>query len=117
MLSEYQGPKLKNVKVETHLFDGLKFSMYTGLLYCTEGQLVDVEITVVSSDPKSKTGDKDKKDLITLWVFCRYVKDLTHVWYRIHANGGTCAQIATNQPQLFVVYGGKTIRMFPSSIS
>ncbi|KAG5647455.1 hypothetical protein DXG03_009386 [Asterophora parasitica] len=26
---------------------------------------------------------------------------------RIHANGGTCAQIATNQPELFIVYGGK----------
>jgi len=25
---------------------------------------------------------------------------------RIYANGGTCAQIATNQPELYVIYGG-----------
>ncbi|KAG6891205.1 hypothetical protein C0995_008457 [Termitomyces sp. Mi166 len=43
------------------------------------------------SDPKSRSGDQDKKDLMKL----------------IHKNGGTCVQIATSQPNLFVVYGGK----------
>ena len=32
--------------------------------------------------------------------------------YRIHANGGTCAQIATNQPNLYIVYGGTVTREF-----
>ncbi|KAF8074989.1 DNA ligase IV [Lyophyllum atratum] len=73
VLPEYQGPKLKGVRVETHLFAGMKF--------------------VVMSDPKSRTGDQDKKELMTL----------------IHANGGTCAQVAANQPLLFIVYGGKVI--------
>ncbi|KNZ74643.1 DNA ligase 4 [Termitomyces sp. J132] len=71
VLPEYQGPKLKGVAVTSHLFGGMKF--------------------VVMSDPKSRTGDQDKKDLMKL----------------IHTNGGTCAQIATSQVNLFVVYGGK----------
>ncbi|KAF8892072.1 ATP dependent DNA ligase domain-containing protein [Infundibulicybe gibba] len=45
---------------------------------------------VVVSDPKSRTGDKDRGDLMKM----------------IHIHGGTCAQIATNHPQLFIVYGG-----------
>ncbi len=32
--------------------------------------------------------------------------------FRIYANGGTCAQIAGNQPDLFVVYGGSITRKF-----
>ncbi|KAG5353805.1 hypothetical protein C0989_001922 [Termitomyces sp. Mn162] len=75
VLPEYQGPKLKGVAVTSHLFGGMKF--------------------VVMSDPKSRTGDQDKKDLMKL----------------IHTNGGTCAQIATSQVNLFVVYGGKVTRM------
>ncbi|KAJ3527652.1 hypothetical protein NMY22_g9703 [Coprinellus aureogranulatus] len=70
MLPEYQGPNLRNVAVTSDLFQGMKF--------------------VVMSDPKSKTGDQDKKDLMKL----------------IHANGGTCAQIARDQPNMYVVYGG-----------
>ncbi|KAG6910034.1 DNA ligase (ATP) [Tephrocybe rancida] len=73
MLPEYQGPKLKSLKVTSQLFNGLKFD------------------EVVMSDPKSRTGDQDKKELMKL----------------IHTNGGTCAQIAMNQAESFVVYGGK----------
>ncbi|TEB36658.1 DNA ligase 4 [Coprinellus micaceus] len=70
MLPEYQGPNLRKVAVTSDLFEGMKF--------------------VVMSDPKSRTGDQDKKDLMK----------------QIHANGGTCAQIARDQPNLYVVYGG-----------
>ncbi|KAJ8521547.1 hypothetical protein ONZ45_g1752 [Pleurotus djamor] len=70
VLPEYQGANLKEVPIEGYLFDGMQF--------------------MVSSDPKSRTGDKDKKDLMKL----------------IHANGGKCVQIAREQPNLFVVYGG-----------
>ncbi|KAF6761657.1 DNA ligase 4 [Ephemerocybe angulata] len=70
MLPEYQGPNLRNVAITSDIFEGTTF--------------------VVMSDPKSKTGDQDKKELMK----------------QIHANGGTCAQIATKQPNLFVVYGG-----------
>ncbi|KAG6857461.1 hypothetical protein H0H87_003528 [Tephrocybe sp. NHM501043] len=71
MLPEYQGPRLRGMQVTSRLFSGLKF--------------------VVMSDPKSRTGDQDKKELMKL----------------IHINGGTCAQIATKQQDLFIVYGGK----------
>ncbi|KAJ3483114.1 hypothetical protein NLI96_g6529 [Meripilus lineatus] len=72
VLPEYQGLKLKDVKVETDLFAGMKF--------------------MVASDPKSRTGDEDKKQLLKL----------------IHANGGSYTQVAANHPNLMVVYGGKT---------
>ncbi|KIM44920.1 hypothetical protein M413DRAFT_442894 [Hebeloma cylindrosporum] len=70
VLSQYQGPKMKGVKVETNIFEGMKF--------------------VVMSDPKSRTGEEDKKDLTK----------------QIYSHGGSCVQIANNQPDLFVVYGG-----------
>lgn len=68
---------------------------------------------VVMSDPKSRTGDQDKKDLMKLLVPSRFlvgVIDLNHA--SIHTNGGTCAQIATNQSNLFVVYGGMVTRRY-----
>ncbi|KAG6812748.1 hypothetical protein H0H92_000794 [Tricholoma furcatifolium] len=70
MLPEYQGPKLRGMAVTSQIFAGKKF--------------------VVMSDPKSRTGDEDKKELMKL----------------IHTNGGTCAQIA-NHPDTIVVYGGR----------
>ncbi|KJA23601.1 hypothetical protein HYPSUDRAFT_66273 [Hypholoma sublateritium FD-334 SS-4] len=72
VLPQYQGPSKKGITVESHIFEGLKF--------------------VVMSDPKSRTGEDEKKTLSKL----------------IYANGGTCAQIvAGDHPELFVVYGGK----------
>lgn len=68
MLPQYQGPSLKDVSVQSDVFDGMKF--------------------VVVSDPKSRTGDQDRKELMKL----------------IHAHGGSCAQIA--KPDMLVVYGG-----------
>ncbi|VDB87968.1 unnamed protein product [Peniophora sp. CBMAI 1063] len=47
---------------------------------------------VVSADPKSKNRDGEKSELLKL----------------IKANGGTFYQIAKNQPDLLVVYGGAT---------
>ncbi|RXW22137.1 hypothetical protein EST38_g3713 [Candolleomyces aberdarensis] len=70
MLPEYQGPNLRKVAVTSDIFEGMKF--------------------VVMSDPKSRTGDQDKKELMK----------------QVHSNGGSCAQIATNQPNLYIVYGG-----------
>ncbi|KAF9563995.1 ATP-dependent DNA ligase [Agrocybe pediades] len=64
------GVKPKDVPMESDLLKGLKFVLF--------------------SDPKSRTGEEDKKELATM----------------IYANGGTCAQIA--KPGLLVVYGGKT---------
>ncbi|TCD60360.1 DNA ligase (ATP) [Steccherinum ochraceum] len=73
VLPEYQGVvDLKKMKKESRLFKGYKF--------------------VVVSDPKSRTGEEDKKDLLKL----------------IHANGGSYAQMVRNQPDTLVVYGGST---------
>ncbi|KAL0953630.1 hypothetical protein HGRIS_004835 [Hohenbuehelia grisea] len=72
VLPQYSGPRLKDVQVKSDLFEGRHF--------------------VVSADPKSRTGDAEKKELMTL----------------IHANGGKCVQIPRDQPKLLVVYDGKT---------
>ncbi|KAF9462872.1 DNA ligase 4 [Collybia nuda] len=72
ILPEYQGFRLKGLKVESDIFENMTF--------------------VVMSDPKSRTGDEDKRTLMKI----------------IHTNGGACTQIATNQPQLFIIYGGKS---------
>ncbi|EGN95003.1 hypothetical protein SERLA73DRAFT_170894 [Serpula lacrymans var. lacrymans S7.3] len=72
MLPEYQGLKLNSIEIESNIFEDIKF--------------------VVSSDPKSRTGDHDKKELMKM----------------IHANGGSCAQVVTNQQPSMVIYGGST---------
>ncbi|KAI0923774.1 DNA ligase (ATP), variant 2 [Taiwanofungus camphoratus] len=73
VLREYQGVKMKDVEVESNLFEGKKF--------------------MVASDPKSGTGEQDKKDLLKL----------------IHENGGRYVQIANKDPNVLVVYGGTSI--------
>ncbi|EIN09548.1 ATP-dependent DNA ligase [Punctularia strigosozonata HHB-11173 SS5] len=75
VLSEYGmgGSRLKDVAVESVLFRGMRF--------------------MVVSDPKSRTGDEDKRDLMKL----------------IHANGGKVAQVVSKKFPTLVVYGGSTI--------
>ncbi|KIK82388.1 hypothetical protein PAXRUDRAFT_35579 [Paxillus rubicundulus Ve08.2h10] len=73
VLPQYQGPSLDSVEVESDLFEDLKF--------------------MVSADPKSKTGDQDRKELMKL----------------IHANGGSCVQVVTSQQPVMVIYGGTTM--------
>ncbi|GBE86558.1 DNA ligase 4 [Sparassis crispa] len=46
LLREYQGGKMTDVKIESDLFEGMKF--------------------MVASDPKSQAGEQDKKELLTL---------------------------------------------------
>nr|Q7Z7W5.1 RecName: Full=DNA ligase 4; AltName: Full=DNA ligase IV; AltName: Full=Polydeoxyribonucleotide synthase [ATP] 4 [Coprinopsis cinerea]BAC76766.1 DNA ligase IV [Coprinopsis cinerea]BAD93669.1 DNA ligase IV [Coprinopsis cinerea] len=70
LLPEYSGPNLKKVAVKTDIFNGMKF--------------------VVFSDPKSRTGEADKKELMKT----------------IHANGGTCSQIVNKNSEAIVIYGG-----------
>jgi DNA ligase-4 len=67
------------------------------------------------SDPKSRTGEEDKKTLTKLY-YRPLSQDILN-WVslflcRIYANGGTCAQIATNQPELYVIYEGSVTRKF-----
>ncbi|KAF8433261.1 ATP dependent DNA ligase domain-containing protein [Boletus edulis BED1] len=70
VLPQYQGPSAGSVKVESELFEGKKF--------------------MVSADPKSKTGEQDRKELMKL----------------IYSNGGSCVQVVTSQQSVMVVYGG-----------
>ncbi|KAH7885847.1 ATP dependent DNA ligase domain-containing protein [Phlebopus sp. FC_14] len=70
VMPQYQGPNLHSLEVESDLFEGMKF--------------------MVSADPKSKTGDADRKELMKL----------------IYANGGSCVQVVTSQQPVMVVYGG-----------
>ncbi|KAN0115590.1 ATP dependent DNA ligase domain containing protein [Russula decolorans] len=72
VLPEYQGVDLKDVQIESSLFEGLTF--------------------MVASDPKSRTRDADKEQLLKL----------------IRAHGGVSVQVAKNQPGLLIVYGGST---------
>ncbi|KAN0088925.1 ATP dependent DNA ligase domain containing protein [Tylopilus felleus] len=73
VLPRYQGPSADSVKVESDLFEGMKF--------------------MVSADPKSKTGEEDRKELMKM----------------IYAQGGSCVQVVTSQQPVMVVYGGTTI--------
>ncbi|EED85575.1 predicted protein [Postia placenta Mad-698-R] len=70
LLPQYQSLKLEDVEVESDLFEGMTF--------------------MVSSDPKSRTGEQDKKELLRM----------------IRANGGKYVQMAKNNPDVLVVYGG-----------
>ncbi|KAI0352380.1 DNA ligase 4 [Trametes cingulata] len=72
MMPEYRGVNLKDVEIESNLFEGYKFVVY--------------------SDPKSGTGTEDKQALLQM----------------IHAHGGKYAQVARNDPDILVVYGGQT---------
>lgn len=72
VVSHFQGPDLKSVDVESDLFENMKF--------------------MVSADPKSRTGDEERKELMKI----------------IHANGGTCVQVITPQQPAMAVYGGAT---------
>lgn len=73
VLPQYQGPDLRAVEIESDLFEDMKF--------------------MVSSDPKSRTGNQDRQELIKL----------------IHANGGSCVQVVTSKQPIMVIYGGTTI--------
>lgn len=72
VLPQYQGPTLRSVEIESDLFVDMKF--------------------MVSSDPKSRTGNQDRQELMKL----------------IHANGGSCVQVVTSKQPITVVYGGTT---------
>ena len=66
VLPEYQGPKLKGVRVETDIFEGMKFgeTFFPSHLKAFRFSI----LSVVMSDPKSRTGEQDKKNLMTLFV-------------------------------------------------
>ncbi|KAI0322809.1 DNA ligase 4 [Amylostereum chailletii] len=70
VLPEFEAVNLKDVKVTSSLFKGMTF--------------------MVASDPKSRTRDADKQELLKL----------------IKAHGGSIVQVVKNQPNLTVVYGG-----------
>ncbi|KAG1728061.1 ATP dependent DNA ligase domain-containing protein [Suillus paluster] len=72
VLPQYQGPNLRAVEIVSDLFEDMKF--------------------MVSSDPKSQTGNQDRQELMK----------------SIRANGGTCVQVVTSQQPITVIYGGTT---------
>ncbi|KAI0766955.1 DNA ligase 4 [Trametes elegans] len=72
MMPEYNAVNLKDVPVESNLFEGYKFVVY--------------------SDPKSRSGTDDKRALLQM----------------IHAHGAKYAQVARNEPDTLIVYGGQT---------
>jgi hypothetical protein len=66
VLPEYHGPNLKGVRVETDIFEGMKFGRNWFLFHFI---ILTLSLSiVVMSDPKSRTGEQDKKDLMTLSV-------------------------------------------------
>ncbi|KAI0034447.1 ATP dependent DNA ligase domain-containing protein [Vararia minispora EC-137] len=70
ILSEFSRVNLKDVQVTDNIFEGMTF--------------------MVATDPKSRTRDDDKAELLRL----------------IKANGGAFVQVAKKQQGLLVVYGG-----------
>ena len=68
-MPEYQGVNLKDVPVESDLFEGYKFSKYRRhLLRTMRTTRTHLSHSVVSSDPKSRTGAEDKKALLQMYV-------------------------------------------------
>ena len=65
VLPQYKGVNLKDVKVESDLFEGMKFSKSRAMLSYTALN----PLSVVASDPKSRTGDADKAELTKLYAF------------------------------------------------
>ncbi|KAG2150301.1 ATP dependent DNA ligase domain-containing protein [Suillus bovinus] len=72
VLPQYQGPNLRTVEIESDLFEDMRF--------------------MVSSDPKSRTGNQDRQELMKL----------------IHTYGGSCVQVVTSKQPITVIYGGTT---------
>jgi hypothetical protein len=62
VLPEYQGVDLKDVQTESSLFEGLTFSK----LLARSGSHPLKRLPVVASDPKSRTRDADKEQLLKL---------------------------------------------------
>ncbi|KAI5121896.1 hypothetical protein M0805_001100 [Coniferiporia weirii] len=72
-MPEYRGERMNDLNIVSDIFKELKF--------------------MVASDPKSRNGDKEKKELQKL----------------IHTNGGKYVQIARGADPILVVYGGTSI--------
>lgn len=63
------------------------------------------------SDPKSRTGEEDKKGLIKSFVSLFSAQTSYAIsGLSIYSNGGTCVQVAHNQPDLHIIYGGTVTR-------
>ena len=62
MLPEYQGPNLRKVAVTSDIFEGMKFGE-SSRPFGPPKHTIDSG-KVVMSDPKSRTGDQDKKELM-----------------------------------------------------
>ncbi|KAL4066025.1 ATP dependent DNA ligase domain-containing protein [Scleroderma citrinum] len=80
IMPQFHGPDPNSVEVESHLFEGMKF--------------------MVSADPKSTTGDHDRKELMKQYGSSLCASILAH--------GGTCVQVITPQQSAMAVYGGTT---------
>jgi hypothetical protein len=87
VLSRYQGPSANSVEVESDLFEGMKFSEYNMTLSVCDPKLTYSK--VVSADPKSKTGEEDRKELMKMyelhgrcscWTFAHSYQDLCERW-------------------------------------
>ncbi|EPQ56491.1 DNA ligase 4 [Gloeophyllum trabeum ATCC 11539] len=72
LMPEYKGHDLKEVEVVSDVFEGMTF--------------------MVASDPKSRRGEEDKKDLLKL----------------IKAHGGNCVQTVGRRRDVLLIYGGTT---------
>lgn len=59
MLPQYTSSDLKDIKAETNLFQNERLSEYVAVFDTTDSNI----LAVVVSDPKSKTGEQDKKKL------------------------------------------------------
>ena len=64
VMPEYRGESLKEVTVESDIFDGLKFSKLTRGLYLLNRH--SHISSVVASDPRNRQGDQEKHQLLKL---------------------------------------------------
>jgi len=64
VLPQYTGLSKKGVKVESNIFEGMKFGTLLLISICSRNS----SLSVVMSDPKSRAGDEDKKDIAKMYV-------------------------------------------------
>lgn len=67
---------------------------------------------MVASDPKSRTGEEEKKELQKMSVIRLFLsfQDILTAKDSCHANGGKVVQIAKGVDSILIVYGGSSIR-------
>jgi DNA ligase-4 len=104
----YKGPKASEIDTESNIFEGMHFGESAASNTCLSR--MNWSWLVVHADPKSRTGQEDRKQLLTSYAlsFLVHVDLAKQFISRIIAQGGKSWNVVKDVENLFVVYGGTT---------